>query len=124
VAYDANFAAMLPSYRNRNVGNVTTLNVIDGVPPLTTLFARVRAYDAAENESTSSDTIRITTLALPDLDPPSAVIAVEADAVESDRFLARWLAATDNVGVTGYLVDVSQDIDFATFVEGWESRDV
>src|SRR5690606_15429051 len=111
-------------YRNRDVGNVRTLLVDQNISPTTTFYARVRAYDAAENESTSSNTVRITTLNLPDVQPPSVVITDEAVGVESRRFIARWLPATDDVGVTGYRIDVSQSIDFAYFVEGWQDRDV
>lgn len=124
IAFDPNFENFVTSYRNRDVGNVWTVLVDQNIPPTTTLYCRVRAYDAAENESTSSNVVRVVTLNLPDTQPPSAVVPVEAAGVESRRFVARWLPSSDNVGVTGYRIDVSQTADFSYYVEDWEDRDV
>ena len=63
---------------------------------------RVRATDAAGNLSPYSNTASATT---PDTTPPSAPGTLSATVVSGSEVDLSWGAATDNVGVTGYLVE-------------------
>jgi fibronectin type 3 domain-containing protein len=65
---------------------------------------RVRATDAAGNLSGYSNAASATTPA-PDTQPPTAPAGLAATAVSTSRINLTWTAATDNVAVTGYLVE-------------------
>ena len=65
---------------------------------------RVRATDAAGNLSTYSNTASATTPA-PDTTPPSQPGTLTATAASGSEVDLSWGASTDNVGVTGYLVE-------------------
>ena len=82
----------------------TTLLDID-LSPSTSYSYRVRATDAAGNISGYSNIETAVTPAPPDFDPPTEPAAVSAAAVSSVRVDISWTAATDNVGVTNYLVE-------------------
>ena len=65
---------------------------------------RVRATDAAGNLGSYSATATATTPA-PDTTPPARPASLTATAVSAGEVDLSWPAATDNVGVTGYLVE-------------------
>ena len=65
---------------------------------------RVRAFDAATNNSAYSNTAFTTTLDV-DATPPSAPSGLMATVVSYQRVDLVWTASTDNVGVTGYQVE-------------------
>jgi chitodextrinase len=65
---------------------------------------RARATDAAGNLSPYSAIAIATTLA-PNTQPPTAPGNLAATAVSASQINLSWTAATDNVGVTGYLVE-------------------
>lgn len=65
---------------------------------------RVRATDAAGNLSPYSPVATATTQA-PDTQPPTAPGSPVALAVGGSQIELNWNASTDNVGVTGYLVE-------------------
>jgi chitodextrinase len=65
---------------------------------------RVRATDAAGNLSPYSAIASATTLA-PNTQPPTAPGNLAATAVRGSQINLSWSASTDNVGVTGYLVE-------------------
>jgi chitodextrinase len=73
-----------------------------GLTPLTSYQYRVRAYDAAGNQ-TASNTISATTSA--DTTKPTAPSGVSATAINANQVALSWTVSTDNVGVTGYLVE-------------------
>lgn len=54
------FGVLLPGYNNKDLGNVTQEG-ITGLDPQTTYYARLRAYDFAQNLSANSDTASATT---------------------------------------------------------------
>lgn len=124
IATDSAFTQLLPQYRNSDLGNVTTLFVNQGVGELLTYYARVRAYDAAQNESVDSNTLVISTPALPDTTAPDPVLMQPSTSIEAERFTARWNVGVDNVGVTGYFLDVALDEDFTAYLPGYQNRDV
>jgi fibronectin type 3 domain-containing protein len=75
-----------------------------GLTASTSYSYRVQATDAAGNLSGYSNTATIVTLAAPDTTPPSAPTNLTATAISPSQINLGWTASTDNVGVTGYLV--------------------
>lgn len=59
-----------------------------------------------------------------DITPPSAPENVTVSYLTSTSVRLSWSASTDNVGVTGYFVDVSTADTFTSFVSGWSSANV
>src|SRR5262249_31104168 len=70
--------------------------------PATTYRYRVRATDAAGNVSANSSIVNATTL---DTVAPSAPSSLSANASSTTQINLAWAAATDNVGVTSYLIE-------------------
>ena len=66
---------------------------------------RVRATDAAGNLSAYSNIATATTTAGQDTQPPTAPSSLTATAASASQINLAWTASTDNVGVTGYLVE-------------------
>ncbi len=84
----------------------TTTGLSDtGLAATTTYRYRVRATDAAGNVSTNSSIVTATTQAAPDTQAPTAPGTLTATAVSGSQINLAWGAATDNVTVTGYLVE-------------------
>ena len=52
-----------------------------------------------------------------DTQPPSAATALTATAASSSQINLAWTAATDDVGVTGYLIERCQGADCASFAQ-------
>jgi chitodextrinase len=94
-------------YRNgallTTLGAVTTLQNT-GLSPSTTYTYTVQAVDAAGNASGQSAAASATTPAAPDTTPPSMPTGLVATAVSSSQINLSWVASTDGVGVTGYVV--------------------
>jgi chitodextrinase len=92
-------------YRNGSlVGTATAASYQDtGLTPNTTYTYTVSAFDGAGNESAQSPAVNATTQAA-DAIPPSAPSGLTATPVSASEIDLSWLAATDNVGVTGYNV--------------------
>jgi glucose/arabinose dehydrogenase/PKD repeat protein len=82
---------------------------LSGLAPQTTYRYRVRSKDAAGNERLGSNTT-FTTLNGSDTAAPSTPAGLAAVVMSPSQINLSWNAATDNVGVTGYLVyrDTSQ----------------
>src|SRR5437667_200091 len=74
---------------------------------------RVRATDAAANLSSYSNVSRGT---IPDTQPPTAPTTLTAT-VSGSQINLSWTASTDNVGVTGYMVERCQGASCATFTQ-------
>ena len=75
-----------------------------GLTANTSYNYRVRATDAAGNLSPYSNTAPATTAAL-DTQPPTMPGTLTATAASASQINLGWGASTDNVGVTGYLVE-------------------
>jgi len=82
----------------------------------TTYNYRVRATDAAGNLGAYSTVATTATLA-PDTQPPSAPSNLVASGISNSQITLTWTAATDNVGVTSYLVERCQGSSCADFVQ-------
>src|SRR6266571_502346 len=93
-------------------------NFIDtGLTASTVYSYRVRATDAAGNLSAYSNTISASTQASPDTTPPTAPSNLIAAPASSSQINLSWTASTDNVGVTGYLVERCQGSGCTTFAQ-------
>jgi len=79
------------------------------------------AADAAGNQSGNSATASATTLSSGggggDTTPPTAPTGVSATVVASSQINLAWTASTDNVGVTGYLVERCSGTGCTNFVQ-------
>src|SRR5207244_3634405 len=73
---------------------------------------RVRATDAAGNLSSYSNTGSATTA---DTQPPTAPVGLTATAAGGSQVNLSWTAATDNLAVTGYLIERCQGAGCSTF---------
>jgi chitodextrinase len=102
------------------IGTTTTATSFGdtGLAASTSYSYRVRANDAAGNLSSYSSTVSATTLTSGgDTQPPTAPSSLAASAVSSTQINLSWTASTDNVGVTGYLLERCQGTGCATFVQ-------
>jgi YD repeat-containing protein len=88
-----------------------------GLAASTSYSYRVRATDAAGNLSGYSGTSSATTSVGADTTPPSAPTSLSATATSSSQINLTWTASTDNVGVTGYLVERCQGASCTTFAQ-------
>ncbi len=77
--------------------------VLTGLAPQTTYNYRVRSRDAAGNERLGLNNT-FTTPSGPDTVAPSVPTGLAAAVISPTQINLSWNAATDNVGVTGYLV--------------------
>jgi chitodextrinase len=82
----------------------------------TTYNYRVQAVDAAGNLSGYSGVASVTTL-VSDTTPPTAPTNLVASAVSSSQINLSWTVSTDNVGVTGYLVQRSLGAGSTNFAQ-------
>jgi chitodextrinase len=85
------------------LGAVTTFQNT-GLAASTTYSYTVRALDAAGNLSAPSSSAIVATQAAPDTTAPTTPTGLTATAASSSQINLSWMAATDNVGVTGYNV--------------------
>ena len=96
--------------------STTTFNDI-GLTAATSYSYRVRANDAAGNNSGYSNVGSTMTLAAADTTPPTAPTNLTATAVSTTQINLSWTASTDNVGVTGYKVERCSGAACANFVQ-------
>ncbi len=87
-----------------------------GLTANTSYSYRVRATDAAGNLSPYSNVASATTQNL-DTQPPTAPSNLAATAASSSQINLSWTASTDNVGVTGYLVERCQGAGCNSFAQ-------
>ena len=95
-------------------GTTTTYNDT-GLITNTSYSYRVRATDAAGNLSPYSNTGTTATQA--DTQPPTMPGTLTATAASTTQINLGWGASTDNVGVTGYLVESCQGAGCTTFAQ-------
>ena len=86
----------------------------NGVTSATSYSYRVRATDAASNMSGYSNTASATTPA-PDTLPPTVPANLTVTAISGSQINLSWTASTDNVGVTGYLIEKCQGAGCSNF---------
>jgi chitodextrinase len=88
-----------------------------GLTASTSYSYRVRANDAAGNNSAYSNTASATTQTSPDTTPPTAPTSLTATAASTTQINLSWTASTDNVGVTGYKVERCSGAACANFAQ-------
>jgi chitodextrinase len=88
-----------------------------GLAASTSYSYRVRANDAAGNNSSYSNTSSATTPAGANTTPPTAPTNLTATAASSSQINLDWTASTDNVGVTGYKVERCSGSGCANFAQ-------
>ncbi len=93
-------------YRNGSlVSTSSQVNFNDkSVTPSTAYIYQLQAFDAAGNLSALSAAARVTTLAIPDVTPPSIPGGVQGTSVTDQQILLTWTPSTDSVSVAGYHV--------------------
>ena len=112
VSTSSTFNTYLAGYQKKDIGNVTSYSVT-GLNSGTTYYYRLRAYNQ-RNEGAVSNTITVvTTLAAP--------TALSAALITQTNFKAIWNTVT---GAAKYFIDVSTNNNFASFVSGYENKDV
>jgi chitodextrinase len=98
------------------VGSPSTTSFSDtGLAASTSYTYRVRATDAAGNLGPYSTVASATTQNTPDTQPPTAPGTPILNVVSSTQINLTWAPATDNVGVTGYLVERCTGVGCSTF---------
>jgi hypothetical protein len=107
VATDAGFTSIVSTH---NLGAVLTYTKT-GLNPSTTYYARVRAHDAVPNNSAYSSSTNATTTA--DATAPTVPTMSAATGITDTEITWNWTAATDNVAVTGYDLQVAEDAGFS-----------
>ena len=96
----------------------STLSYADtGLNPSSGYSYRVRAADAAGNLGPYSNTLSATTQAAADTTPPSAPGTLSGSAASSSRIDLGWVAASDDVGVSGYRIERCQGAGCSNFAQ-------
>ena len=85
--------------------------------PSTTYNYRIRATDSIGTLSPYSSIVTVTTPAVTDTQPPTAPAGLTATPTTGSQINLSWTASTDNVGVTGYLVERCQGTGCSTFAQ-------
>ena len=97
------------------IGTTTATSYVDSGLAAGTYYYLVTAYDTAGNVSSPSNQASATVTA--DTTPPSAPSNLTATAASATSINLSWTASTDNVGVTGYLVQRCQGSGCTNFVQ-------
>ncbi len=114
VASDSGFVNFVSGYNGRDVGNVTGF-VVGGLSPASGYYYRVRSYNNGGISISSNMGAVVTLPAIPAVPQPGVPLSVG-----QFSFTAVWGAVS---GATGYRLDVSTSVNFATFVTGNNNRD-
>ena len=96
---------------------VQNLSFIDIGLAAATYRYRVRVSDLSGNLGPYSSIVTATTSSTADTTPPSAPTGLTITAPVSNQLNLRWTASTDNIGVTGYLVERCQGTGCTTFAQ-------
>src|SRR5439155_1069380 len=87
------------------VAGLTTSSNTTGLTPGSRHSYLPRAAEAAASLRSGSTTAAASTTAAPDTTPPTAPSGLTATTASTTQINLAWTASTDNVGVTGYLVE-------------------
>ena len=98
----------------------TSSHVSTGLTQNTSYDIKIRAFDAANNYSTFSTEVSMSTTNITDFQPPSQPQNVSADEISFNNITVSWDASTDNVGVVSYKVYVD-DVVFSTVTDTFDT---
>ncbi|HAM36341.1 MAG TPA: hypothetical protein DCP85_10505, partial [Elusimicrobia bacterium] len=98
VSLNSAFSSFVTGYQSKDLGSVTSAS-ITGLSAGTAYYARLRAYDAAGNNSANSATASARTSALPDILAPTAAIISPANGANVSGTVNVAASASDNTGV-------------------------
>lgn len=116
VRLTAKSSAFVPGYSNLFVSGTSAS--VTGLVAETDYYIRVRAENSnGPCVSGNSTTQTVKTLKA----PPTAPVSAAATDIGTNSFIAVWNASA---GATGYLLDVSTNDVFSTFVSGYQNRAV
>jgi len=101
--------------------SATTSVPLTGLLPGTVYYARVRANDVYGNSSNYTAAPGVMTV---DTTPPTAPSNVYFYYPNTTTLRFYWGAATDNVAVTGYRIDLATDSGFVNAVTGFLNKDM
>jgi hypothetical protein len=110
VSNNAGFTTFVSGYNGLSV--FTTNASVAGLTPGTIYYARVRARNSCFASSNSSASV---------LMKPSSPTSLFSSSVTSSGYIANW---TGSFGATSYLLDVSANRAFTTFVSGYNGLSV
>jgi YD repeat-containing protein len=88
-----------------------------GLVTATNFSYRVRATDAAGNLSPYSNTASATTQTVADTQAPSTPTGLTASTASGTQINLTWSASTDNIGVSGYLVERCAGVSCSNFAQ-------
>lgn len=114
VSESESFSTFIPGYENFSAADINSLTVT-GLSEETVYYYRVKSY-YDEFESGYSNTVSVQTGLLPQ--PPTAT---DATVIDEQSFTANWLSVPDAIS---YSIDVSTDVNFGSFVSGYENKNV
>ena len=115
VAANNTFTNFVNGYNDKDILNGTSFS-ITGLTANTTYYYRVRAYNSG-GASPNSGTITVATLP----NQPVAPVCIAANNLTQTSFTANW---NSSATATGYYIDVATDNTFATFITGFNNKDV
>jgi len=120
VGTTGSFTNLLPGYNLKNIGLNKPIT-ISGLTPNKNYYASVAAYDTSWNRSSSSYAIKINTNSNVDSEIPSAPTFRYSSPSDIDSWIG-WNSSTDNIGITGYKMDVAFDDQFINFVPAYNDK--
>ena len=109
MATDAGFTTFVTGYQDLNVGNTGTYS-LSGLTSGEAYYYRVRAFNGT-GASGNSNIIATATI-------PINPVTTAATVITGTGFTANW---NSSYGATGYKLDVSTDLGFTTFVDGFQN---
>ena len=116
VSTDASFGSFVNTYNSLNVGNVTSYTVT-GLAASTTYYYRVRAQNGCGTSAGIAMVQNTTTTSA----IPGTIVTTSPTNIICSVFTANWNLQAN---ATSYLLDVSTDINFGSFVGVYNSLNV
>lgn len=112
------FTSFVSGFEDRDVSNVISF-VVTGLSEDITYYYRIRAYNNGGSGPNSNVISVKTLLTLPD--PPGAPVALQPTNLSYTFFTANWNGVAT---AGGYRLDVATDVNFTTYVAGFNNKDV
>jgi phosphodiesterase/alkaline phosphatase D-like protein len=115
VSAQSDFSTFLPGLQNLDAGN-TTQQIITGLSSGVSYYYRVSAYNASGNSAESNTAWVLTRLAAP--------ANLQAGLLQTTGFTITWDMPGALEGFQDYRLDLSTDVNFTTFVTGYENLNI